>query len=75
MRADTYLVELNVPPYPVPIQKQNKANLRPTDKAVEVLMDGVNLLSVPITNISNNYIIEARNILECSGPAFRLASG
>ena len=49
MRADTYLVELNVPPYPVPIQKQNKAKLRPTDKAVEVLMDGVNLLSVPIT--------------------------
>ena len=48
MRADTYLVERNVPPY-LPVQKQNKAKLRPTDKAVEVLMDGVNLLSVPIT--------------------------
>ena len=42
---------------------KNKTKLRPTDRAVEVLMDGVNLLSVPITNISNNYIIEGRNMV------------
>ena len=35
--------------YPRTRKKKKKAKLRPTDKAVEVLMDGVNLLSVPIT--------------------------